>query len=1294
MERGALLDGRFEVEERAGSGGMGQVFRCRDVTTGAPAAVKVLLGAADSHQARFKLEARALAGLSHPCIVRYVAHGATASGEPYLAMEWLDGEDLSERLRRGALGVGESIEVTLRVAEALGAAHARGVVHRDLKPSNIFLTGGRIDGAKLLDFGIARWSGATRVTRTGTVVGTPGYMAPEQVRGDHDVDARADVFSLGCVLFECLTGRAAFAAEQLMVLFAKVLLAEAPRLRGARPEAPEALENLLSQMLAKDPDARPAHGAAVAEALLSLKAQGEAAFAAERPPVLTRGEQRTISVVLVAADRDDGGTVEIIDDDRTLVGPEADSEVALRRGVRAWGGRLEHLRDGSMAVSIGGAGLATDQAAQAARCALWLREHTGCRPMALATGRGDTTGGSGAGEAIDRAARMLASWSQGIALDEMTARLLDGRFDVREGGEALTLHGERALAEGTRTLLGRVTPCVGRDLELRALEQLLEECLDESVPCAALVTAPPGAGKSRLAQELLRALPARGSPASVWIGRGDPLRAGSAFGLLSQILRAACAIHDGEPLDVQRGKIAARVAERMGANGEPNLAEFLGEAAFVPFPDRDLLPLQAARRDAQLMHDRMRSAFLAFLRAECAAHPVLLVLEDLHWGDRPTVQFLDHALRELAESPLFVLALARPEVHDLFPKLWAGRRIQEIQLKQLARKACERLARHVLGEGAGSDTVDRVVRLAEGNAFYLEELIRATAEGRGGDLPETMVAMVQSRLGALDDRARRVLRAASVFGGVFWSGAVACLLGAGGAAAEISDLVAREIVLPRRESRFAGEDEYAFRHALLREGAYAMLTDEDRRLGHRLAGGWLEERGEQDAVALAEHFERGGEEARAGTQYLRAAEQAHRGSDSSAVITRAKRGLACRIPDELRCRLMGLVCETGHYNAEYLGDAFPYADTLLCTAERGSAPWAQGLLIKQLCCFIMGDLDGLTSLCEALRQTWPAAEAAFSWTQSAGTGALFLSFLGRSRDGDHLMEQAAAVERAFGDHDLQIRASFHLGRSMKCFFYMEWEPSEAIEHAEIVIEASRRMGHARFLAVGQVFIATYRWGLGAHDEAERLFGDVALPDDELGIASSIRPLVLTWLLVERGELGEARRRAQGLIESGRSRRLPFDQGRGHWSLADVLLRAGELEAAEVEIQTALGILRMASRIDVPGALTTLAALRLAQGRAGEALAAAREALDTYRSMGGFSFRAAFMRLIHAECLESSGDHAAAVLAITEARARVLANADKIRDPAYRRSFLEGVPENRRTLELAREWSGEAPRSPT
>src|SRR5262249_37085800 len=156
--------------------------------------------------------------------------------------------------------------------------------------------------------------------------------------------------------------------------------------------------------------------------------------------------------------------------------------------------------------------------------------------------------------------------------------------------------------------------------------------------------------------------------------------AGSAFGLLSQLLRGACAIRDGEPLSVSTAKLVARVSARIEARQRQGVTEFLGEIVGVQFEEQAALSLRAARMDAQLMNDRMRGAFLDFLRAECAVRPVLLVLEDLHWGDRPTVQFLDHALRELAEAPLMIVALARPDVRETFPNLWAGRRVQEIQL--------------------------------------------------------------------------------------------------------------------------------------------------------------------------------------------------------------------------------------------------------------------------------------------------------------------------------------------------------------------------------------------------------------------------------------------------------------------------------------------------------------------------------------------------------------------------------------------------------------------------------------
>jgi serine/threonine protein kinase len=204
---GEMLSGRFTIERLAGSGGMGAVYRALDRVSGAPVALKVMTSRG-KHEERFAREAQVLAELNHPAIVRYVAHGETAQRQPYLAMEWLEGEDLSQRLARSRLSVSESLDVARRVAEALAAAHARGVVHRDVKPSNVLLVEALPARAKLIDFGIVRREltgmapTALPMTRTGAIMGTVGYMSPEQAIGDKNLDARADVFALGCLLYE------------------------------------------------------------------------------------------------------------------------------------------------------------------------------------------------------------------------------------------------------------------------------------------------------------------------------------------------------------------------------------------------------------------------------------------------------------------------------------------------------------------------------------------------------------------------------------------------------------------------------------------------------------------------------------------------------------------------------------------------------------------------------------------------------------------------------------------------------------------------------------------------------------------------------------------------------------------------------------------------------------------------------------------------------------------------------------------------------------------------------------
>jgi serine/threonine-protein kinase len=253
----------YEIQERVGHGGMGAVYRAIDLALGRPAALKLMLPDGDlSLRERLLAEARACACLQHPAIATFY-DGGLEGDVAWLALEYVDGETLRARLARGALPAGDVIAIGIGLLEALAHAHAAGLLHRDLKPENVMI---RPDGSvKLLDFGLARAlslpdDGDTRamLTHDGLVVGTVGYMSPEQLRGD-PLDARADLFAVGALLFELLTLRPAFPGRSAAERIAAVLAGPMPVVPS--PPAPPALAQLLTRAMARERDERPASAA-------------------------------------------------------------------------------------------------------------------------------------------------------------------------------------------------------------------------------------------------------------------------------------------------------------------------------------------------------------------------------------------------------------------------------------------------------------------------------------------------------------------------------------------------------------------------------------------------------------------------------------------------------------------------------------------------------------------------------------------------------------------------------------------------------------------------------------------------------------------------------------------------------------------------------------------------------------------------------------------------------------------------------------------------------------------------
>ena len=271
---GVVVDGKYEVVRVLGHGGMGVVCEARHTTLGERVALKAMLAASarsTEDTARFVREARSAFAVRNEHVARVLDAGTTASGDPYLVMELLEGSDLSTVLKeRGPLPIADAVEYVAQACEGLSAAHGMGIVHRDVKPANLFLAR-RPDGSplvKVLDFGIAKAeeTATAGLTQTNTGLGTLPYMSPEQVKQSRDVDFRADVYSMGATLYELLTGQKLFVTESGAELIVQILHGDPTPARMRRPDVPPALDDVMMRATRKSRDERFPSAAAFAAA--------------------------------------------------------------------------------------------------------------------------------------------------------------------------------------------------------------------------------------------------------------------------------------------------------------------------------------------------------------------------------------------------------------------------------------------------------------------------------------------------------------------------------------------------------------------------------------------------------------------------------------------------------------------------------------------------------------------------------------------------------------------------------------------------------------------------------------------------------------------------------------------------------------------------------------------------------------------------------------------------------------------------------------------------------------------
>ena len=1299
---------RFVIESRIGGGAAGDIYRATDRTTGVAVALKFLRSTATPEEAtRFRREMAVLAELRHPNIVEYVAHGTWPDGRLFLAMELLEGEDLAQRTRRQPLGMRDAVEVIRRAAQALAAIHARGIVHRDLKLANMFLVKGRGTAVKLIDFGVVRPAepdGFT--TRPGTIIGTPHYTSPEQARGE-PVCPRADVYSLGSVLFRLIVGRNVFETDHAIALLGRIVLEDAPRAASLRFDVPLALDEVIACALSRLRDGRYLHAGEFARALARCGELNNDPPATERSNSAVRArrpsrnpEPTSATGTGSAASRQGRSGLSV----RRVVTcllydlSAMPGDVTISDNLSDIAGedvRIERIAGGHTVAVFGVEHSRGDEVMRAARTALQILADFPEARVVVANGHAQTHRSNVTGEALERAAEQLERTTPGtIRLELHAAAALEMNFECVRDADGARLIREDPRDMAPRQVLGTVTPTLGREREIAVLQGVYADSVRDSIPRAAIVLGPPGIGKTRVRSELMQRLALAPAPPEILMCRGDRALGGASISALGTALRRRMGVQDGAPRDAQ-----VRAVEQFARARLPRslhfLAPFLGEFSGVSFPDDDDEPLRAARANDQLMQARIRMALEAFVRTQAGRTPQVIIVDDAHAADETSLGLIEWLLA-CVDIRLLVFAFAQPELERANPTLWSANtlpatdplglamtpRTVRLTLPPLPAPAADRLVGVILPQ---LDLARRaeIVRRAEGNPLVLEELVRGAAEGRG-DLPITVQALVQLRLDRLPYEVQETLHAASVFGQTFWVGGVTALLGRP-IAEDLATAEREEILLLQKTSLIAGEAEWSFRQAVVRDAAYASLLDEDRRELHLRAGDWLEDIGSSDLGHLAYHFHVGGDLPRAASAYVSATQQAMASfAQMDLAFELARRGLECGAAGPERA---GLLITLAHIFSRTgrIGEALEPAEEASNLVTPGSEPWVEAQRLLASCLIESGRAaDGDARLTWALQSAGPGLSPG---NRAMLNGARVRALVDLNRPGMALgvADDALRFAREASPHaqgpvlralDARLFALMNIGN-----------PGGAYVNGLELIAAADATGDAHLASRARINTASALNYLGVYDRARELL-ERALPEVQsfrlrLLEASALHNLSMSFARAQQVERGiELQREAIRIADECGAVRLAINS-----RLYEILMLTWRAEPGDLKRAYVLAgqITQAAERHQSlqTVALFGTARVQLARHQFQEALVAAREAHRRLRDAPVEELEE-FIRLSFIDALIACGREEEANEALRAAYAAVQHRASQITDPAMALAFTTQNDEARRILALAQQ----------
>ncbi|WP_437737072.1 serine/threonine-protein kinase [Sorangium sp. So ce1335] len=1267
-----LVAGRFHIEREVGRGGVGTVYRAFDVQTERYVALKIIatVGVDAEGQARLSREGQVLSELDHPGIVRVVAFGtleASASdaegrrideGATFVAMEWLDGEDLATRQRRSPLSLREGLEVGRQVASALAAAHDAGVVHRDIKPSNILLLRGQPDGAirtKLVDFGVASSKEVVLTTDVGGLVGTPAYISPEQARGDATVDARSDLYSLGATLFELVCGRPPHMGPTSMATLVRLATTPAPRLSEFLLDVVPALDDLIHDLLLADRELRPSSAREVAERLAALV--GEPHLPTPSPLRVSDNPPGVMGTRLVT-------TIVAL---HVATGEERQRELeALRRR----GADALPLGADSIAAHLGVRQAHGDEASRALELGLALGERGG--RVGVASGRMRVDRTRSAGEVVDRAVALAREAGLGRVLaDATTVELSRGRFlcEPQEGGAV------RVLSRAPKRPDAQ-TPFVGRDAELISTVAAFDRCVEERTPVVVSISGPPGIGKSRLAREFVARIADRPDPPRRVQLRCESFGRAQALGVATDALRVLMGLPKGASLEQADDAVRAR---RLLHGDGGLLARLL---ANQPFPDG--VDLRGAR-------DALYLSMTDIAVGAASVEPCALLVEDAQWADPESVAWLDHLLGRATGRALFIMLMVRPAFWRDQGQRFAGRDHVRVELRPIARRATREIARAVFSAAAAERPVDdaaldRVAQQAAGSPLFAEELARVIASGKDAATAPTIEAAIQVSLDALDEGTREAVVRMSVFGLSVWDVGLA-EVGVVEPPAALKKLMAAELLVEQPASRFPAAREYLFKHALVRDVAYASAGEELRQKLHAAAARWLDRMGE-DSATVAQHFDLGGEHEEAAIRWEAAARRALATNSLRDAVTMADRALVFA-PDKPTAFARAVLLEEAYSRLDARSPERDSAIRAMWENVYDEASELRTLTARARYDQACGSGIDLEERLTALRDRARAIDLVEEEAQCSATLAQVHAFAGQlamaEQEAAHLLDLAARRGLVWAAVDAwQTRAVAHQTRG---------EPAAALEARRNAARAARRAGLQEREAMLTMNVGFALTTIGARAEAlQEIEGGIARAQ-AIGSSGAVRHgqmILLCWAAT----FGPEPRLDAGLAEP----RASADEAAGSmWVVRDrvtlgilfyrgcELLRfeSSGLARARSLLKKATEAYRVTENRDVlPVALGFCAEAERRFGNAEQAREIAREAAALVEAGAPSLLNEAPIYLaLHDACVDM-GDLEGAREAMERAMPPLLRRLKGLEGTPYASSFLLNLPQNSALLAAA------------